>query len=345
MPAIFFIAGFTFDAFMVGPIDHTLGIIQQLGYLFAIGYLLILEIIDSTTPLVVPRGLQWLWHHREEFVHFLLGTLLNVYTIFYFKSASVFSSFAFMVIIAGMLIVNEHPRFKKYGIVTRFSIFSLCVVSFFSCIVPVVLRFMGYIPFTISIVLSVLVLSSIYYILKRKNIENAILRRCVFEPGAAVVILFVLLYMAQLIPPVPLAVKSIGIYYKVEREQGKYKLSYIRPDWKFWQKGAQDFSFREGDKVICFVSIFSPTHFKDQIFLRWMLKDPKLGWQNMDRIPMQIAGGREEGFRGYVAKTYFQAGDWKVLVETTDGREVGRIYFTAHPEEIGTIREFKFDMI
>jgi len=346
MPVLFFIAGFTFDAFMVGPIDHPLGMLQQVAYLALIGYFITLEIVEMTRPLQIPKWLQKFWHYREELVHFQLGTLLNVYTLFYIKSSSIFSSFIFMAVIAGMLVANEHPRFKKFGVITRFSIFSLCVVSFFACTVPVFLKFMGIVPFVISIVLSAMVLGLFYWILEKKNIDGMILRRNIVEPGCAVILLFVFLYWAQLIPPVPLAVKSIGIYFDVEKEKGSYKLSYVRPGWKFWQKGAQSFTYRSGDKIVCFVSIFSPTHFKDQIFLRWMFKDPRFGWQNMDRIPMLIAGGREEGFRGYVAKTNYQGGDWKILVETTDGREVGRIYFTATPDDNPTAsREFKFDLL
>jgi hypothetical protein len=46
-----------------------------------------------------------------------------------------------------------------------------------------------------------------------------------------------------------------------------------------------------------------------------------------DSIPIRIVGGREQGFRGYGLKSNYQPGEWKVQVETTDGREIGRVYF------------------
>ena len=45
-----------------------------------------------------------------------------------------------------------------------------------------------------------------------------------------------------------------------------------------------------------------------------------MGW-------VKIIGGREEGFRGYGFKASYQPGNWKVQIETNDGREIGRIYF------------------
>jgi Protein of unknown function (DUF2914) len=73
--------------------------------------------------------------------------------------------------------------------------------------------------------------------------------------------------------------------------------------------------------------VFSPSRFSDQVLLRWYRHESK-GWALQDTIPIKIVGGREEGFRGYGVKTNYQTGAWKVQVETTDGREIGRIYFS-----------------
>jgi hypothetical protein len=78
--------------------------------------------------------------------------------------------------------------------------------------------------------------------------------------------------------------------------------------------------------VYVFFRIFSPTRFADQVLMRWFRKDAD-GWQLTDSIPINIVGGREQGFRGYGVKANHQPGEWKVQVETTDGREIGRIYF------------------
>ena len=61
--------------------------------------------------------------------------------------------------------------------------------------------------------------------------------------------------------------------------------------------------------------------------MRWYRKHPARGWTQQDEIVIRIVGGRERGFRGYGVKSKYQPGDWKVVVETTDGREIGRVYF------------------
>jgi hypothetical protein len=76
--------------------------------------------------------------------------------------------------------------------------------------------------------------------------------------------------------------------------------------------------------------VFSPSRFSDQVLMRWYRYESKggaQGWALQDTIPIKIVGGREEGFRGYGLKGNYQPGKWKVQVETTDGREIGRIYF------------------
>jgi hypothetical protein len=104
-------------------------------------------------------------------------------------------------------------------------------------------------------------------------------------------------------------------------------LTHERPWWRFWHNGDQEFRAQPGDKVVVFFRIFSPARFSDQVQMRWLWKPAGRGWALQDTIRINIVGGREQGFRGYGVKSNYQPGSWKVQVETTDGREIGRVYF------------------
>ena len=70
-----------------------------------------------------------------------------------------------------------------------------------------------------------------------------------------------------------------------------------------------------------------PAKFKDTVFSRWYWFDNRSGWTLQDSIPTTISGGREDGFRGLARKEHYQPGSWKIQIETSDGREIGRVYF------------------
>jgi hypothetical protein len=154
-------------------------------------------------------------------------------------------------------------------------------------------------------------------------------------PMGCVLVAFLLLYVLHLTPPVPLSIPFMGVYHGVEKSGAHYMLANERPWWKFWQHGDQDFAAQKDDKLFVAFRIFSPTRFNDSVQMRWYWKDNRRGWLLQDTIPIRIVGGREEGFRGYGTKTNYQPGEWKVQVETTDDREIGRIYFHVEivPEE------------
>jgi hypothetical protein len=178
----------------------------------------------------------------------------------------------------------------------------------------------------------------------KRGAEHAgILRDHVLVPAVAVHLLFVLAYYTNLIPPVPVAVKKIGVYYGVEKSEGKYLGKHLRPFWKVWDRGSQEFLAREGDKVHVLLSVFSPARFEDQVFLRWWHEGTDGKWRLEDSIPLSILGGREEGFRGYGVKQFYGLGAWRVTVETNDGREVGRIGLNVVRDASMEEREFKTD--
>jgi DUF2914 family protein len=44
-----------------------------------------------------------------------------------------------------------------------------------------------------------------------------------------------------------------------------------------------------------------------------------------DRVPIKISGGREGGYRAYSFKQRLDPGEWRVDVESSDGRIIGRV--------------------
>lgn len=325
-PFVFFIAGFSFDALLLHRIDDPLMLTHQAIYLTLSALIIAWDLFVEVGKGAVPNWFNKVWRYREGVLHFLLGTLLNVYTIFYFKSGSFMSSLSFLILLALLLFVNE---VRPAGIPKTFlrnSLFALCLISYMNIVVSILVGSIGVLVFFLAIAVAYLI-HSLFISFLKKRLEAQHIRRDIRMPFVGVAILYVMLYMFKVLPPVPLSVKYIGIYHQVKRDNGVYKLGYTRPKWHFWQHGDETFVARPGDKIHCFVQIFSPSRFKENLKLRWQFKDPQRGWEDRDSIPLPVSGGREEGYRGYTTKGNYQPGEWRVFIETQDDREVGRIGF------------------
>ncbi|MCI0569251.1 MAG: DUF2914 domain-containing protein, partial [Myxococcaceae bacterium] len=84
----FLLAGFLFDVLTLSRIDDWATLVQQGAYLGLLGALLTLE-QRYALKLSEPRG-WWakVWRFGEDAIHFLFGSLLSSFALFYFKSAS-----------------------------------------------------------------------------------------------------------------------------------------------------------------------------------------------------------------------------------------------------------------
>jgi hypothetical protein len=330
--AAFFAAGFVFDMLLLGRVDswHVIG--QQIVYLAVLTVLLVSMLREEGTPppdlQTLPRAKRWYFKYRPAAVNFLLGTLLNVYTIFFFKSSSLLVSFAFMGVLVLLLLANEAKRLKFLGLSLKFALLGLCFLCFFAYAIPVFVGSIGLPVFLLSMAagcLPLLAAGASVRIFAPELFPRV--RAQIFVPLGLVVLGFLTFYLFRLVPPVPLSIPFIGVYHSVERTEQGYRLAHERSRWRWWHNGDQNFLAQPGDKVYVFFRVFSPTRFSDEVLMRWYRKDPARGWTLQDSIPIKIVGGREEGFRGYGVKASYQSGDWKVQIETNDGREIGRIYF------------------
>jgi DUF2914 family protein len=229
-----------------------------------------------------------------------------------------------------VLLANETPRLKALGLPFKFALLSLCFLAFFALIVPTVIGSVGTGIFMLSVLLGCVPLAVIAWLAGSRSPQLAQrARRQILVPLGVVLIGYLVSYLYKVTPPVPISIPFMGIYHFVERTEEGYRLSHERPMWRFWHNGDQHFYAQPGDRVYVFFRIFSPSRFSDQVVMRWYLKKEVTDrWQLQDRIPIKIVGGRKEGFRGFGFKTNHQPGYWRVRVETTDGREIGRIHFT-----------------
>ena len=335
--AIVFVGGFLFDLLTLGRIDDLLNLIQQAVYLIILGTLLLLEIKVTLGTLTISERAKKFWNYQDLVVHFLFGSLLSVYVIFYFSSASAITGTLFIVLLTGFMFANEFPQFQRLGLPIRVILFSICLLSYFAFFYPILMGHVGVIPFWLGFLSSAITFGLIY----RANFKHdtEILKKHVLIPAVSVHLFFLFGYYLSLIPPVPVAVKKIGVYYgDVIKKDGHYYGHYIGRWYKFWQKGSQDFQARPGDKITVLLSVFSPGRFEDKVFLKWYFEGDL-----QDSIPLSILGGRDEGFRGFGTKSVYRPGSWKVLVETSDGREVGRISFTVENDLSTGPREFYVD--
>jgi len=327
-----FVAGFVFDIVTLSRIDSWLSIGQQILYLVVIATALTQMFLEQGGPQLELDKMfslkRWYYEYRTAIVHFLFGSLLNLYTIFFFKSSSLLVSCSFLAFLVLLLVANESRRFKSKGLTFKFAMLSLCVLSFFAYVVPILVGSIGLLVFLASMLVGCLPLIGLAWRVRARAPQLVPLAsRQIQLPLSLVLLAFFILYYFRVIPPVPLSIPFIGVYHAVERTDQGYRLSHERPPWRFWHNGDQDFIARPGDKVYVFFRIFSPTRFSDQVLMRWYWKDGARGWTLQDSIPIKIVGGREQGFRGYGFKSKYQPGDWKVQIETTDAREIGRVYF------------------
>lgn len=335
----FFFAGFIFDAFLLHRPDTVLQIAHQALYLFLLTLLLSAAILENYGLFSVSPRFKKIWHYHEHLTQFLLGTLLNVYAFFYFKSASLLSSIVFMLVVGGLLVANDFVKLKDHQITLKLVLYFLCITSFWLYVVPMMIGYVGIVSFILALVVSNGFIYAIYGIAGRTATDKGAsmeakrsIQKKILGSGYGVLTAFALFYALAIIPPVPLSLQYMGIFHEVRKENGEFILSHSRPFWKFWQNGDQTFLARPGDSVVAFVRVFAPRGFQDQLFVRWMLDTPR-GWEKQDLIPITVNGGREEGFRGYTAKANYQPGLYRVQIVTTDGREVGRISLSIKPDE------------
>lgn len=322
-----FCLGFLWDSLTITRIDNPVDNLILLAYLAAIGAMIFIGLRRECGKFqfgffdrVQPR---FLWA-----MQFCFGGLFSSYVVLYFKSASWTRTQLFFLILVILLIGNEFLESRLANSQLLAVLYSFCLFSFLAFFLPVVLHAINVWIFLLAGVSSAGISIGLFWLGLRGDSERV--RRRMIPLGALVAAVFLtvnVLYFANLIPPVPLALKSIGIYHSVAKTQDGYLAQYVPPPWhRFWRKCDDPFLYVKGEKVHCYAAIFAPSRVRVPVFHVWWRKSASR-WIRTDRIRIDISGGRDGGFRGFTAKSGVAPGEWRVEVETDRGQTLGRMDF------------------
>lgn len=328
-PVLFFFGGGLWDALTLKRIDAAVDNALLLGYLAAAGAL----IVGAALVEAGRTKRAWLLRLRPYLpsaVQFVLGALFSAHVIYYFQSTSLTSSAVFFVLLVGLLVGNEFVHSRAFNLYLVLALYFVAAASFFVFFVPVVLKAMSTGTFAAGVGLGALLTLALVRLLHRWTVLDRWQARRALGVVLAGVVLFNGLYLQNLIPPVPLALRHGGIYRSVEPfVDGAFRLAYAPPPpHRFWEREESVFAYAPGDTAYCFTAVFAPTALEKGIVHVWTVRDEATGaWVETDRRTHRITGGRDGGYRTYTFKRNLRPGEWRVDVETADGRTLGRVRF------------------
>lgn len=353
MPAIAFVGGFTWDSLTLGQLVKSSDLfILLVYYLVALVFLLLLSAssiilpsIESQLPVTRLQKIRFFalgrdfgdtWKNRFSYVvQFCFGSLYSALVICYFKSSGSLATLFFVLLLAGLLVLNEfiQKRYESFGISLAF--FSLLGAMFFNFLIPHLVDSVSIFWFILSIILSYLAC----FVAWKLSAQNS--KKLLIAPSVISVFLLVA-YCMNWIPPVPLVLKDQMPCLEFSKN---YSCQISKPT--FLERNAlvsPTVHRMPEDGAVFFVSsVFAPAAISAPLEHRWFYENPNTGnFELKDKISsrrMQTKGSREEGFRIYTQKKNVREGRWKVETAIKDGAVIGSKQFnvknvTSKPERI-----------
>lgn len=267
-------------------------------------------------------------------IQFAFGGLFATFFVFYMRSSSFSNSWFFLLILLVLLIGNEIWKKHYARLAFQMSVLFVSLYLFFVFLLPVIFHRLGADLFVASGVLSLVIIFLFTLFLKKFAEEKFKEHHNILRISLITIFLVMnILYFTNIIPPIPLSLKSVGVYHNVTRISNlskgvSYQVKGEVTTWRNYFTRYPVFHRQLGEPVYVFSAIFSPVNFATEIVHQWQYyDDEKREWLDSTKIILPIAGGQEEGYRLYSLKQAVTPGLWRVEVMTTSGQVLGIIKF------------------
>lgn len=326
-----FALGFLWDYLTLTRIDRLYDNVVLISYL-AISLLAIIALSAYGTGRLRGAVGQRTVRTLRFLLPFAFGGLFSGFLIFYSQSGVALASAPFLLVLGAFFVGNELLKKHYERFIFQMTVFFVALFAYSALIIPVLLDRIGAGVFVISGITSLVVFFAVLHMVKRVAREEVERGRRTLVPIVAIVfVTFNLLYFNNMIPPVPLSLREIGVYHEVSRlRTGEYLVSYEKPRWyELGRETSKVFHSSSGEPIYALSSIYAPTGLSTSVVHRWSRYDEREDkFISVTAVPFIISGGRREGFRGYTLKENITEGTWRVDVETERGQTIGRLVFT-----------------
>jgi hypothetical protein len=323
-PAVFFLAGFLWDALTLGRTITAVDLFVLLGYL--IGAAAILLALGRG---VTFRGSQYL----NAVLQFFFGGIFSALFIFYFLSSSGLAASLFVLGLAALLVGNEFLESAYSELTVSWAFFTLSAAMFFNFALAHLFRSISTFWFYLGTLVAVLLVLGLRRLSRHESAS--------ITPAITVAALMLVLHVFNAIPPVPLVKKEMLIaHYMSKISDGTYFAHVESPGYRFWRRSSATFHRSGNERVYCFTSVFVPPGITTTIRHRWeVLRDGE--WTTTSLVPIRIAGGRQTGYRGYSFKQNVIPGKWRVTAESESGAAIGILTFTVTPGKASKLKSVR----
>ena len=329
-PILVFMGGFIFDSLTLGRIDRTYDtVVLCLHMSFLSLCIYLYHIAEDDTWM--SRFINPVSKYLQLAIQFSFGALSSAYVIYFFRSVSLSRTLVFFILLVLLFIASELFKKKISNKYLQLSIYYFISFTFFTFMLPMFLKEMNNLIFIISGCLSLVTVFGLIIVLFRSS-PTTRAELSLTKLSGLIISIYIsinLCYYFSLIPPVPLAMQAGLVAHEVQKENGRYKVTYEKEDWyDFWRSNHSEFQHQEKESVYVFTSIFAPTDLKKSVFHRWQWYNPETqAWEIVEDIGFEITGGRDRGFRGYTYKSNYWDGLWKVEVLTEEELLIGVVDF------------------
>jgi len=263
---------------------------------------------------------------------FALGGFWSAFVIFYGHSAVLSASWPFLLFLFLIFLGSEyfsqyHERLVFTSVLFFFAIYSYAIFA-----VPIYTGTLGTLTFIESGVVAIGIFALFTIVLRMLGRERFLADIWRIRFGAACVFVIInIFYFTNILPPLPLSATASGVYHAVWHIPGAYLGASEEESWQVRYLGfTPTIHITPGEALSAYSEIFAPTALTTTVVHRWQRYSPEeKQWITRAVITYPIVGGRDGGYRGYSTVRVGEAGEWRVNVETIDGRLIARLPFTA----------------